>query len=293
MVVVRLLLVVFCLSVPPALAVTAEELRGSSSDSERETQQRQSRANTGALGDLLPTAPKSNKYGTSAAKPSATTSKKAKAAKTQGTGGAPAAAGSESPNIYIPPPRNSSGMSEQGVVTDAVKPSVAFGIRLGTWLECSLTRNTTNAESGAVELTLTADAVGTRRTLPAGTTLFANKVLNSATRRLEFELIRGITPDGQEFEAHGIGFDLQKTPGLAGVYVMDKKEVASRSVAKGVLAATNAAVSTISPGVAGAATTAATQSALNDAGQVTDNNATQAIIYVSPQPLLIRVEKQF
>ena len=287
MVIIRILLAASLCSSFAAAAVTADQLRGGADDKNREATLRQSRANTGALGDLLPQ--KSNKYGGAPA-----ASKRPSAAKPK-DGAAKAATqppAVDTTNIYIPRP--SAAPTGAAVVSDAVKPTVAFGIRLGSWLSASLNRNTTNADSGTVELTLTADAIGDRRTLPAGSTLFAEKALNSATKRLEMTVTHGITPSGIEFELRGIVFDPAKTPGLAGVYVVDKKDVASKGIARGILAAGGAAVSTLGGGtIAGAATNAATQSVLNDANQVTEINSVQAIIYVAPQPLIIRIERQF
>jgi hypothetical protein len=225
----------------------------------------------------------SSKYGTGAK-----TATKKPAAKKQDATTAPGVG-----EVYTPPPRSSAVSGEQAIVTDAVHSTVAFGIRLGSWLNASLDRNTTSGESGSVELTLTGDAIGDRRTLPAGTVLFADKNLNNTTKRMEMVVTHGITPTGLEFEMHGLVFDPQKTPGLAGVYVLDKKESVSRGAQKGAIAAVGAAAGMAGPGVAGAATNAAAQSVLNDAGTVTDNNAAQAVIYVSPQALIIRVEKQF
>lgn len=288
-----LVFILFCAEALPAVAVTADELRGGSAERDREVIQRQNRANTNALGDLLPPdkSPKSSKYSGKKSEEVAA-GKKAKT-KIKSVDIQPAASAVESSNIYIPPPRTGGTTSGQPVVTDAVQATTTFGIRLGTWLSASLNRNTTSADSGTIELTLTADAIGDRRTLPTGTTLFAEKSLNSATKRLEMLVTHGITPNGVEFEMRGIVFDPQKTPGLAGVYVIDKKEVASRGVSKGVIAAAGAAAASLGGSVAGAGVNAASQSVLNDANQVTDSNATSAIIYVSPQALIIRVEKQF
>lgn len=301
MVIARLLLIgLACCCVSPAVAVTADELRGAAAESERDAAERQNRADTGALGALLPTetAPKSSKSETPAASPD---TPKKRVAKKRAAGasasGVSAGSGTDTKthelNTYTPPARSSTVASGQSVVTDAVTSTVAFGIRLGSWLHASLDRNTTSADSGSVELTLKSDFIGDRRTLPAGATLFADKRLNSATKRMELVVTHGITPTGQEFEMRGIVFDPMKTPGLAGAYVVDKKEVMSRGVSKGAIAAVGAAVGMASPGVGGTAANAATQSVLNDANQVTDGNAQQAIIYVSPQPLIIRVEKQF
>lgn len=285
---VRLLLIgLACLYASSAVAVTADELRGAAADKDREALLRQGRANTGSLGALLPNdSPKSSKYGTSAK----TTAKKRAAKK---PGAAPASGVSDTSNLYTPPPRSSAVSGGQAIVADAVHSTVAFGVRLGTWLNASLGRNTTSGDSGSVEMTLTSDVIGDRRTLPAGTLLFADKNLNNITKRMEMVVTHGITPTGQEFEMRGMVFDPQKTPGLAGVYVLDKKEVVARGATKGAIAAVGAAVGTVGVGPVGAATNAATQSVLNDAGQVTESNAPQAVIYVSPQALIIRVEKQF
>lgn len=294
MVIARLMLIgVTCLFTSSAAAVTADELRGAAAEQDRETTQRQSRTDTGSMGSLLPVDPqksgdsqKSSKYDTSAK-----SAAKKHAAKKRD---AAAASGVEDvSNLYTPPPRSSAVSGGQAIVTDAVQSTVAFGIRLGSWLNASLDRNTTSGEAGSVELTLTGDAIGDRRTLPAGTLLFADKSLNNTTKRMEMVVTHGITPTGLEFVMHGLVFDPQKTPGLAGIYVLDKKESVSRGVQRGAIAAVGAAVGMAGPGVAGAATNAATQSVLNDASTVTDNNAAQAVIYVSPQALIIRVEKQF
>jgi hypothetical protein len=294
MVIARLMLIgVACLYASSAAAVTADELRGAAAEQDRETTQKQSRTDTGSMGSLLPVDPQksgnsqtSSKYDTGAK-----AAAKKHAAKKHD---AAAASGIEDvSNLYTPPPRSSAVSGGQAIVTDAVRSTVAFGIRLGSWLNASLDRNTTSGESGSVELTLTGDAIGDRRTLPAGTVLFADKNLNNTTMRMEMVVTHGITPTGLEFEMHGLVFDPQKTPGLAGVYVLDKKESVSRGAQKGAIAAVGAAVGMAGPGVAGVATNAAAQSVLNDASTVTDNNAAQAVIYVSPQALIIRVEKQF
>lgn len=308
---VRLLLIgLACLYASSAAAVTADELRGAAADKDREALLRQGRANTGSLGSLLPNdSAKSSKYGSSkhgtgakTAVKKPTTKKKRVAKKPDAAlapgvlevTGVPEVSGvSNTSNLYTPPPRSNAVSGGQAIVADAVHSTVAFGVRLGTWLNASLGRNTTSGDSGSVELTLTSDAIGDRRTLPAGTVLFADKALNNITKRMEMVVTHGITPTGLEFEMRGMVFDPQKTPGLAGIYVLDKKEVVARGATKGAIAAVGAAVGTLGGGAAGAATHAATQSVLNDANQVTDGNAVQAVIYVSPQALIIRVEKQF
>jgi hypothetical protein len=278
-------------------AVTADELRGMSDQKDRETVQRQGRANTGALGSLLPSdATQSSKYGSNSNTPAVKKTAKKTKAKTPNGSAAASAVESTSTNssVYTPPARSSSGSEDQAIVSDAVPPTQTFGIRLGSWLNAELQRNTTSADSGTVELKLSSSYAGDRRTLPEGTVVFAEKTLNATTKRMEMVVTHGITPTGLEFEMRGLVFDPQKTPGLAGIFVLDKKQVAANSAAKGAMAAVGAAVSQLGGGAAGAATNAATQSVLSDTSQASDfNNGQQAVIYVSPQPLLIRVERLF
>lgn len=288
-----------CFFAAPALAITADELRGEAADNEHEAAQRKSRADTGALSTLLPEGtpggtPKSSKYdaGGAAAGNTRTATKKPKKLTLKRQQSTAASGVSDTADLYIPPPRTSAA-GNQAVVTDAVIATVSFGIRLGSWLNASLDRNTTSADQGSVELTLASDAIGDRRTLPAGSTLFADKTVNNATRRMELVVTHGITPAGQEFQMRGIVFDPLKTPGLAGVYVIDKKAVASNGLMNGAIAAVGAAAGAANIGPIGAATNAGAQSVMGDVGQLTASNATQPIIYVSPQALIIRVEKQF
>ena len=282
-----------------AYAVTADELRSMSDEKDRENIQRQGRANTDAPGSLLPSdAPRSSKYDsnpndsklkTSSARKNA---RKAKAQITSGNGAA-SAVETTSSRIYMPPARAPGG-ADQPIISDAVTPSHTFGIRMGSWLSAELQRNTTSAESGTVELIITSSYAGDRSTLPVGAVVFAEKNLNATTKRMEMVVTHGITPTGIEFEMRGIVFDPQKTPGLSGIFVLDKEQVASNGAVQGALAAVSAAASQLSGGAAGAATSAATQSVINDTSNASAfNNGQQAIIYVSPQPLLIRVEKQF
>jgi hypothetical protein len=299
-------------AVPAFAGITADQLREQAAHNERDAQQRSQRANTGEIGALLKerAAPvRSSKYGASAepaptpdtaipARAQQPSRRRSVAPPTVGTAdpvpAAPSAVAAPAgdSHIYIPPPM-SSGAGKP--VVDAVTPAANFGIRLGSWIEAELKRNTTSAETGAVELVVTASFAGDRGTLPAGTVVFADKGLNATTKRMEMRVTHGITPAGKEFDMQGLIFAPDKVPGLAGVFVLNRKEVVTSGVTKGALAAVGAAVGQVTGNpVTSAATNAATSSVLNDTAQASQfNNGQQAVIYVSPQPLLIRVERQF
>ena len=285
-----------------AQAVTPEELQEMSANTNREEIQRSNRANTGAVDTLLPAQPKqptSSKYNTtknpdaneSTAKPvKKNAHKNNHKSNNLGEGGATAASNT---NIYVPPPRQG-GTGGQQVVSDAVPATLVFGIRLGSWMKANLNRDTNSAEPGTVELSLSEDVIGDHRTLPIGTILFANKILNSATKRMEMTVTHGIIPSGQEFTLRGIVFDPQKISGLSGNYVVDDKAVAKHGVQKGTVAAIGAAAQSMGgANPLAAAGGAATQSVITDTGGAVDYNAPTAVIYVPPQPLIIRVEEKF
>lgn len=286
---VKLLSFLLALSVAlPALAITPDELRAMSENQQREDYMKGNRANTGSMGALIPAAPpKSRKYSSQPDKPVS----RAPAARKSTSAPTPAPVVNE--NIYIPPAREN-GASGQAFVSDAVKVGSQFGIRTGAWLKGELRRNTTSAESGSVELQLTSDFSGDRRILPRGTVVFADKSLNTATKRMELMVTHGITPDGKEFEMRGLVFDPKKTPGLVGIFVLDKTQVASKGFTKGALAAVGAVAGNMTGSVGATAANAATQSIVNDTEQATGfKNDLQAVIYVAPQELLIRVESGF
>lgn len=293
-------------STTTANAITPDELRAMSADKNREDTQRSSRVNTGAVDTLLPAPakqaqPSSSKYSAGAApagnENTGAAPVKKKKIKTS-TGNVPqvdAASGidrnTSNADIYVSPARQ--GVSNQ-VVSDAIPATLVFGIRLGTWMPAKLNRDTSSAEPGSVELTISEDVIGDKRTLPAGTVLFANKTLNGSTKRMEMIVTNGITPSGQEFKLRGIIFDPLKVSGLSGIYAVDDKAIAKHGFQKGTVAAVGAATQTMGGlNPLAAAGGAATRSIITDTGGAVEYNAPTAIIYVSPQPLIIRVEERF
>lgn len=264
-------------------AVTPDELRELSGVSDREQEQRAGRLKTTDPTTLLPpartpaAAPQSNKYGTA-----------------PGTGAA--APGTDRGDDHYAPPERPAGGRDNVIYSDSVPPpKTRFGIRLGTWFEANLDRSTSSAEPGMVELHVTSDVVGDRHTLRAGTLLYAEKALNGATKRLELRAIKGITPDGREFGMKGQVFDIAKVSGLNGVMQVDSNQIARHSAANAALAAVSAGARSITPVSAlGAATRGAAETALTDTNRGTEfNTSVREVIYVSPQPLLVRVEELF
>lgn len=315
-----------------AQAVTPDQLREITAEGERDSQARAARVKSGALTGLLPqerakgaesvptatppaiegnkkgevsAPPRSEKYSKPARMPAASV----KPAQTAGKGhsnetphattlsATPAAPSAPQATSwqYIPPPRKL--LSANPILTDAVPADQRrlFGIRLGAWLRGQLARGTTNAEPGLVEITVSEDVVGDVKTLPAGTTLFARKVYNDATQRLELLVEKGITPQGLEFKLNGLVFDPQKASGLAGIVSGDTQKIAKRGLNTGLLAAGRAAAREVmGQGVAGKAGTAATDSVLDDSGRVAEEAMRPTItIHVAAQPLLVRIEESF
>lgn len=285
----------------PAWSVSPDELRALSGVTEREEQQRANRVKTNDPKSLIPvqkypngTTPQSSKYGPATAPARNSTKDNAPMENSSGTEGAAASPGGDD-SRYIPPPRSASGTNNV-IYSDSVPlPKQRFGIRLGKTLEAALERNTSSAEPGLVELRLTADVVGDKRTLRAGTLLYASKGLNGGTKRLELQVTKGITPDGHEFTMKGLIFDAQNVSGLNGIMQIDNSQIAKHSGTNAALAAVAAGargLTRTSPLGAGAA--GAVETAITDTNRSTEfNTALREVIYVSPQLVLIRVEEMF
>ena len=306
MVIRRFIIALFLVLLPVHLlyAVTADDIRALSNDNDRDLRASQGRAKASNLDTLIDPNGNSDdkaKQESDKTAPKRFTKKKKRASTTAVTTPAGAAIKSssngdklkeqvqvETPLAPVP--------GQQTMVSDAIKPSNAFGIRLGTWMEGSINRNTSNAEPGLVEITLTAEVVGDKKTLKPGTMLFAAKQFNQATKRLEMQVQKGITPDGKEFQLTGLVFDTQKVSGLSGIVDMNNAESVKSGASKGLIAAAGAAakVAGSSSPVIGNAASATADSILQDQTNVVEQNTAQQLtIYVNPQPLLIRVDQTF
>jgi hypothetical protein len=300
---VKFIFIVLVLISSTAYAITPDELRAMSNDKSHEESQRNNRVDTDAMETLIPETtnkPVSSKYGNASS--NAINKDQSNSGKTQRhirgqriSKEKPQTndADSINPDIYVPPPRQG-GNTQQAPVIDAVAASLNFGIRLGTWMTAKLNRDTSTAEPGTVELTISEDVIGDQRTLAAGTLVFANKTLNNTTKRMEMVVTHGITPEGREFKLNGRVFDPIKVSGLSGIYTVNDKAIAKHGLQKGIVAAIGSATQSLgamSP--IAAAGGAATQTVITDTGGVVEYNAPSAVIYVSPQPLIIRVDEKF
>lgn len=278
------------LSANVALAVSPDELRALSGVTDREDQQRSNRVKTDDVKTLIPSkntapanSPVSNKY--------STPDRRGAGVQTS----TPVEGQAPNSNYNYAPPARGAPAGKDVIFSDSVKATHEFGIRLGQWMEATLDRNSSSAEPGMIELQLTKDVQGDKRVLRAGTLIYVSKTLNGGTKRLELMTVKGITPDGYEFAVKGQVFDTQKVSGLNGIMVLDKEQVAKNSITSGALSAVSAVGRSVLPtNPAAAALRGATETALSDTDQVTQfNNAQRAVIYVSPQPLLIRIDEKF
>lgn len=196
------------------------------------------------------------------------------------------------PFEYVPPPRMVS--TDSTVFTDAVTvDDMEYGIRIGTWIDVAMLRNISSGEPGVVAFQVKQTVQGRYRMLEAGTELFAEKVFNGATQRLEMMVTRGVTLSGEEFEVRGQVYDTQKISGLDGI--VKKKELVKGSVQSGLLAATRTAIGAVandSPVGAGAST-AADVILREGEGAVSDQLQDEYVIYVSSQDAKLFITQAF
>lgn len=170
-----------------------------------------------------------------------------------------------------------------------------FGIRMGTKIRARLPQVTTNVEQNLSEVVIEQDVFGDFKTMPRTTKLYAKKSLNSGSNRLELLVVKGITPQGEEFKIKGIVLDINSSAGLVGAVSTDGKAV-QRSVAAGVFGLGKDLAPILNDGtVVGAGVEAAAKNMMDEKEDETDAslNKPQYIIYVNPQDIQIRVEETF
>lgn len=197
------------------------------------------------------------------------------------------------PDLYVPPPRVATVSTTASKTFD--QPAQRFGILLGTWARARIERPITNADNGAVEVILDQALEGPQRTLPVGTMLFGDKGFNTTSQRLDVTLTRGITPEGEEFELVATLYDTRKLSGLAGTVVRERTDEVRSATAKGALSSARTLLAaTVGQSAAGALADGVVQAGdelLDDEQRFV--RPPQALIQVSPQPVLIRIERTF
>lgn len=194
---------------------------------------------------------------------------------------------------YIAPPRI--GGYDALVDAEPADKTRVFGIRIGTWIQGELRRPASSSEPGLIEIYTTETIRGDKKVLPSGTILFAQKTYNAGTKKQDFLVEKGITPQGKEFEIQGLVFDLNQTAGLDGKVSVDSEMIVERSTSKGVLAAGGAVAESLAQNsLVGIAGSAAAESLLEDSsGAVEKSKTLKQNIRTTPQKLLIRIEETF
>ncbi len=303
----KAVLAVLCALPVIAFAVTGDDLRDLSSEAEQQQRQRAARLSADDLGGRFRLLEKTQKVekGQTVTATETSPSMSATQRRTASTRDAePIPQESHSVSMrtsastpqtgsrageYVPPPREA---VEANVHTDALTiDPTRFGISMGSWLQAELTRPTTSAEPGLLELTVTHDQPGRYRTLPKGTLLFAEKTVNGATQRLELRIVKGVTPDGNEFTLDAQLFDGQRHSGLAGVVLHRREDRLRYAAQDGVFGATRAWLRTVvSDDPIGAATRTAAEALVEEEQQSGERyRAPTVTLAVPPQAVQIRV----
>jgi type IV secretory pathway VirB10-like protein len=195
------------------------------------------------------------------------------------------------------PATNLTSASRRTVFSDAVEPDTKryYGIRRGTWIKAELRRNINNAEPGDVELYVSQNVHGDKKTLSIDTQLFAAKAFTSATQRLDLLTTYAITPKGREFVLKARIYDLHKVSGLIGIIDANESKIAERGATKGLSAMGSSILGEVSSqSIIAQGFAKGGQSMIQDSQRASQLATRQQItIFVAPQPILLRVEETF
>ncbi len=195
---------------------------------------------------------------------------------------------------YIPPPRRTSGSSNN--TSDVVSVGQRrFGITLGTWFKADLKRRTTNSDPGLIEMVIMQDVEGSQNNLPAGTYLFSEKSYNQGTKRLDLHVIKALLPDGDEIELSGLVYDSVKVAGLQGIIVENGSSAVQSGFKTGLISAGQTLINQASKGAVGAEIITSTTDSVadNKLSAVKAEKAVPYTVHVSPQPVFIQIQETF
>lgn len=191
---------------------------------------------------------------------------------------------------YRPPARSTGQVKTRGAVIS--KKQSNYGISIGTWAKCSLKRSVSSTESGFIEFVLEEDLTGRYKTIPQGSTLFANKRFNAADKRLEANITKALTPEHDEIDVILASvYSLDKTAGLTGVIERDLGAESEQAGTNVLLASLSSMVDS-GTGVMGSAINDYSQEMIGNQKKYS-NERIKAKIQVYQQPCLIQVSKSF
>lgn len=134
---------------------------------------------------------------------------------------------------------------------------------------------------------------GKRKPLATGTQFIAEKIYNPGTKRLEMRILKGVSPDGEEFTLRANVYDLDKRAGLGGL--VKTKKVVVPGFKRGLLRGGGRLVDELGTNtVLGTVASTTANTVINQKSQdISQSLTTQYIIYVNQQTLFIRVEESF
>ena len=193
-------------------------------------------------------------------------------------------------NTYTPPSRSGGSVKTSGAVLSYEQPK--FGISIGAWAKCSLNRSVSSTESGFIEFKLNEDLEGKYKTIPRGTTLFAQKSFNSANKRLEASIVKALTPEKDEIDVIlARVYSLDKTAGLRGKIDRDLG-LESQQAGNNALLSGLSTLAQSGAGVFGGAVSEYSQEMIDNQKRASKEKIT-AKIQVTQQPCLIQVSNSF
>ncbi len=171
---------------------------------------------------------------------------------------------------------------------------ILFGISIGSTIPIKLRRVSTNVQPGYIELVTLADIAGKKKILPANSIIFARPNVVKGSSRLYLNTIRGVTPQGLEFNINGHISDDHNTAGLSGVIKSDGRAL-SRSATSGAVALGTSLIGNLSDDAVSSAASAASNQLIREGVAESKANLDRPafIISSSPQNGTLTVEDTF
>ncbi|EAR07580.1 conjugative transposon protein TraM [Reinekea blandensis] len=195
-------------------------------------------------------------------------------------------------DLYLPPIR-SAGTSNSSGLTMVSSTENDFGVTKGTWVSAEIQRRVRSSDRGEIELHTLETIYGEKKTIPAGTRLFATPSFNGGSQRLDLTVTNFIF-EGETESMKAVVYDRSKEFGIAGKLIRDRESEVASAGSEALMATVGSAVSNIpfagDPLSEGAESM--TDSMIGyESGYLPDARA--AVVEVPPQVVYIQIMASF
>jgi len=193
---------------------------------------------------------------------------------------------------YLPPVRTA-GQSNSSGFTLSDDSKINFGVTKGTWVKAEIRRRVRSSDRGEIEIYTLETIYGDKKTIPAGSRLFASPSFNSGSSRLDLVVTNFIYEDENESMQAAV-YDRSKEFGIAGKLLRNRESEFASAGSEAILTTVGSAIGQVP--FAGDPLSEGAESMTDSIVGYESNylpEAQQAVVEVPPQIVYLQIMVSF